>query len=89
MKAAKRDSSNGDNGWRPDPLVLTVQQVAELLQVSRDTVENLHRTRQLPAVRIGKHNRWRPQDVRAFVDRLTGADNLTSVCVLTTGADPR
>lgn len=59
-----------DVAWKPEPLVLTVEQVAALLQVSRDTIENLHRTRQLPAVRIGKHNRWRLQDVRGFVDRL-------------------
>ena len=53
------------------PLVLTKAQVGTLLQVPEDTVENLHRTRQLPAVRVGKHNRWRIEDVRRFVGSLT------------------
>lgn len=75
MKTTRPDKQISENGWRPEPLVLTVEQVAELLQVSRDTVENLHRTRQLPAVRIGKHNRWRPQDVRRFVENLADGTN--------------
>lgn len=52
------------------PLVLTAEQVAELLQVSIDTIENLHRTKQLRAVKVGKHNRWRLADVEAFIEAL-------------------
>lgn len=51
-------------------LVFTREQVAALLQVSEDTIANLHRTGQLRGVKIGKHLRWRPADVRAFVEGL-------------------
>jgi len=52
------------------PLVLRRDEVAALLQVSENTVANLHRLRQLEGVKIGKYLRWRPDDVRAFVERL-------------------
>lgn len=54
------------------PLVMTKQQVAEALTVSEDTIENLHRVGQLRGVLIGKHLRWRPADVSAFVEGLGG-----------------
>ncbi len=52
------------------PLVLTREQVGELLQVSADTVDNLHRTNQLRAFKIGKHLRWWPEHVREFAEQL-------------------
>ncbi len=52
------------------PLVLTRPQVAALLQVSEDTIDNLHRVKQLVAVRCGKHNRWRLPDVKAYIEAL-------------------
>lgn len=57
-------------------LVLTAEQVTELLAVPVETVRNLHRTRQLAGVLIGKHLRWRPDQVTAFVAALqpSGAD---------------
>ncbi|MCH8852058.1 MAG: helix-turn-helix domain-containing protein [Planctomycetes bacterium] len=54
-----------------EPLVLTCQQVGELLQVSESTVTNLHRVRQLSAVLVGKHLRWRLCDVELYVSELT------------------
>ena len=51
-------------------LVLTCEQVAKMLQVPEDTVKNLHRTRQLPGVMVGKHLRFKPCSVRAFVEGL-------------------
>ena len=52
------------------PLVLTRSQVAALLQVSEDSVSNLHRTRQLSAVKCGKFLRWRLSDVTSYVEGL-------------------
>ncbi|MCH8880656.1 MAG: helix-turn-helix domain-containing protein [Planctomycetes bacterium] len=52
------------------PLVLTRGQVATLLQVPEDTIENLHRTKQLPGFLVGKHLRWRLDDVRGFAETL-------------------
>ena len=60
---------------RPDalaPLVLTREQTAQLLQVSPDSVSNLHRIGALKAVKIGRSLRWRPADVRAYVEGLSG-----------------
>ena len=52
------------------PLVLTRPQVAALLQISEDSIDNLHRTRQLVAVKCGKFLRWRPLDVKAYIEAL-------------------
>lgn len=52
------------------PLVLTRAQVAALLQVSEDSVSNLHRTEQLCAVKCGKFLRWRLSDVKAYIEGL-------------------
>ncbi|GMU22981.1 MAG: hypothetical protein AMXMBFR13_30650 [Phycisphaerae bacterium] len=52
------------------PLVLTRDQVAAALQVSAETIEGLHRMGRLRGVRIGRHLRWRPGDVTAYVERL-------------------
>lgn len=56
------------------PLVFTRAQVATLLQVPEDTVENLHRTGQLSGLKIGKHLRWWPDDVRGFVEALANSE---------------
>ena len=53
------------------PLVLTCQQVGELLQVPEATIVNLHRMGQLAAVKCGKHLRWRRADVERYVSQLT------------------
>ena len=52
------------------PLLMTRDEVATALQVPADTVTHLHRDGQLCGVRIGKHLRWRPEDVHAFVQGL-------------------
>ena len=53
------------------PLVLTRPQVAALLQISEDSIDNLHRTKQLVAVKCGKFLRWRFPDVKAYIEGLT------------------
>lgn len=56
----------------PAPLLLDKDGVAAMLTVSADTVLNLHRVRALPGVLVGKHLRWRPADVVAYVEKLGG-----------------
>lgn len=56
--------------------VLTCDEVATILRVSEHTIKNLHRTHQLRAVKIGRHNRWRPNDVIEFVENLKKCDDL-------------
>ena len=51
-------------------LLLTRTEVASILGVSENTVDNLHRTRQLSAVKVGKFNLWKPESVRRFVEKL-------------------
>ena len=51
-------------------LLLTREEAARVLRVKSDTLENLHRTGQLVGVKVGKHLRWRPSDVRRFVEKL-------------------
>lgn len=57
------------------PLVLTKEQVAGMLQVTVDTIDNLHRTKQLVAVKCGKHRRWRLKDVTYYVEHLEPGGN--------------
>ena len=58
------------------PLVLKRGQVAALLQVSEDSIDNLHRTKQLVAVKCGKFLRWRLPDVKAYIEALVpGGDS--------------
>jgi excisionase family DNA binding protein len=50
--------------------LLTLDDVAEHLQVSRRTVERLIAAGELAATRIGAATRVHPDDLRAFVERL-------------------
>ena len=55
-----------------DPLeALTVKEVAELLHVSRPTVEKHIKTGELPSVTIGRCRRVRRMDLEDFLDRRT------------------
>ena len=56
-----------------EPL-LTADQVAGFLQVSRSAVYRLAGTPSgIPVIRVGNARRFRPEDVRAFVERRTRA----------------
>jgi len=48
---------------QPLPRLLTPEEVADLLRVSRRTVYNWFRSGQLPAMRIGKVWRIRREDI--------------------------
>ena len=56
-------------------------EVAAVLGVSGDCVKNLHRLGQLVGVKVGRSLRWRPADVRTYVEALEPAKE-----VLTTAA---
>jgi excisionase family DNA binding protein len=51
----------------------TVEQVAEILQVSRDKVYYLLRTKQLRSIKIGKLRRITDQHLTAFIGSLEDA----------------
>jgi excisionase family DNA binding protein len=48
--------------------LLTVDEVAELMRVSRMTVYRLIRKGQLQAVRVGRNYRVRSQDLNAYLE---------------------
>ncbi len=48
--------------------LLTLQQVADRLQVSMSTVRRLVAAGKLKAVRIGRSQRVRPDDLRAYIN---------------------
>ena len=54
-----------------DP-VLTVDQVASLLQVDAGTVKHEHRMRRLRGHRVGRRLRWRLSAVDRYVEALGG-----------------
>lgn len=51
-------------------LLLDKGAAAQRLGVPESAIENLHRTRQLRGVQIGKSLFWRPSDLVKFVDEL-------------------
>ena len=66
--------SNGNTAELMGKLLLTREEVSQLLEVPPDTIANLHRVRLLLGVKVGKHLRWKPEDVRQYVDGL-GPEN--------------
>ena len=55
-------------------LLLDRSEVAVLLRVPENAVNNLHRCRQLRGVLVGRNLRWKPETVRQFVDGLNSDD---------------
>ncbi len=53
---------------RPLPLVMTTEEVAELLRCSVDTVQRYVHAHQLAAIQIGKERRFRADDVLDFIE---------------------
>ena len=49
--------------------LLTLQQVADRLQVSMSTVRRLVSAGKLKTVRIGRNLRARPEDLAAYIER--------------------
>jgi excisionase family DNA binding protein len=51
------------------PALLTVNDVARTLVVSRDTVDRLVRSGALPTVRVGDRLRFRPEQIDRYLER--------------------
>lgn len=62
-----RDSVAPDRSFREAQFV-TVQEVAQLMRVSKMTVYRLIKQGDLPAVRIGRGYRLREEDVHSYLD---------------------
>ncbi|HWB00412.1 MAG TPA: helix-turn-helix domain-containing protein [Pirellulales bacterium] len=52
-----------------DPPLMNVRDVAEQLGVSTRTVQTMIAAGELPTVRVRRAVRFRPSDVRAYIDR--------------------
>ena len=59
-----------DSGRSPSVMVHTIDEVAEILKVSRRTVEgHLYEKRDLKYLKVGKEVRIREMDIRKFLGR--------------------
>ena len=59
-----------DSGRSPSVMVYTIEEVAEILKVSRRTVEgHLYEKRDLKYLKVGKEVRIREMDIRKFLGR--------------------
>lgn len=63
------------NGLEVRPLLLTVDQVAARLQLSRWSVYNLIRSRELGSVTIGRSRRITEEALHHYIQRLTQREN--------------
>ena len=68
--ATKQQPTNDRTPELMARLLLNRKQVAEVLAVEEGAVDHLHRIGKLVACKVGKGNRWRPADVKAFVEGL-------------------
>ncbi len=50
--------------------LMTADQVAELLQMKRTTIEDYARRGLLPSIKLGRHRRFVRSDVEAALERL-------------------
>jgi excisionase family DNA binding protein len=61
-------ANHGEQASAVPGRLLSVNEVAELLGVSRPTIYRLVRRQQLPASRVGERLRFRPSHVDDYVD---------------------
>jgi len=55
-----------------DDRLLTIEEVAEIFQLSRKAVRKLVNIRGLPCVRFGNRLRFRPDALRSWLERAEG-----------------
>jgi excisionase family DNA binding protein len=72
--AARRPPAHDPTEVMPPVQAYTVEQVAKMLNISRDKVYYLLRTRQLRSIKIGKSRRITDAHLAAFVASLEGDD---------------
>lgn len=63
-------STHNDTIGQSAPLLLTVEQAAQVLAISRSKIYALIQSGELPSLRIGGSRRVTPSAVRAFVEGL-------------------
>ncbi|MET8698266.1 helix-turn-helix domain-containing protein [Kitasatospora sp. NPDC004723] len=51
------------------PVLLTAEEVAEMLRIGRSTVYLLLANKELTSIKIGRSRRIRPADVEAYIER--------------------
>jgi excisionase family DNA binding protein len=62
----------------PDAELLTVKQVADVLQLSDTTLRMLELKKRLLPVRVGRNVRYRRAELLRFLDALSGTANTTT-----------
>lgn len=67
-------SKREDEGIHGFETLLTLLDAAEILNVSTRTVRRQIDDGLLPTVRIGGSVRIRPEDLRSFIEKMTGSD---------------
>jgi predicted DNA-binding transcriptional regulator AlpA len=71
LKTLKECLKDQDVGLLLEPL-LTTADLERLLKVDRRTIARLVKRGELPApLKLGGSNRWRPEDIKAVIDRLS------------------
>ena len=70
----------GDS-FHPSPEMLTVDEIAEYLRVSRATICRWCGTGRLPAFKIGKSWRVQKKDLERYIDQQRAAESLPSSLV--------
>lgn len=53
---------------KPGETLLTIQQVADMFGVPLSTMYKLVREKKVPALKIGKHWRFRPEHIDAYLE---------------------
>ena len=72
MEIAGRTSPENPDTGKDDPLLLTVEQTAKLLQLGRDTVYNLTHIPSFPAIRIGRNVRINRDQLQSWLNENKG-----------------
>lgn len=67
--ACLMSATHTDSMLRPGSDLLTVNDLARHLGISKWTVYRLVRSNELPAVRVGERIRFRPGDIDAYLER--------------------
>lgn len=67
---------HGNNTWDKYPIMLSVQQVAEILQMGKWTAYNLVHMEDFPAIRIGQHKiRVNKEALKNWIEKQKGTIN--------------
>ncbi len=64
------------NSTKETPMLLTVPQAAELMQIGRDTAYNLTHIPGFPAIRIGRSVRISREGLQSWLDKQNGGVTL-------------